>query len=42
VKGPVMDRLKESSLLDRLSGQVFLTTAKAWDALSASDESWSV
>ena len=42
VKGPVMDRLKESSLLDRLSGQVYLTTAKAWDALSASDESWSV
>jgi SulP family sulfate permease len=42
VKGPVMDRLKESTLLDRLSGQVFLSTANAWNALSASDESWSV
>jgi SulP family sulfate permease len=42
VKGPVMDRLKASTLLDRLSGQVFLSTANAWNALSASDESWSV
>jgi SulP family sulfate permease len=42
VKGPVMDRLKESSLLTRLSGQVFLSTANAWHALSAGDESWSV
>jgi SulP family sulfate permease len=42
VKGPVMDRLKESTLFDRLSGQVFLSTANAWNALSASDESWSV
>jgi SulP family sulfate permease len=42
VKGPVMDRLKESTLLERLSGQVFLSTANAWNALSDSDESWSV
>jgi SulP family sulfate permease len=42
VKGPVMDRLKASTLLDRLSGQIFLSTANAWNALSASDESWSV
>jgi SulP family sulfate permease len=33
VKGPVMDRLKESTLLDDLHGQVFLSTAMAWDAL---------
>ncbi|WP_313705893.1 sulfate permease [Massilia sp.] len=34
VKGPVMDRLKQSDLLARLNGQVFLSTAMAWDALS--------
>ncbi|HEX8478643.1 MAG TPA: SulP family inorganic anion transporter [Telluria sp.] len=34
VKGPVMDRLKESTLLDDLHGQVFLSTVMAWDALS--------
>jgi SulP family sulfate permease len=33
VKGPVMDRLKQSALLPRLSGQVFLSTANAWTAL---------
>jgi SulP family sulfate permease len=38
VKGPVMDRLKHSSLLQRLSGRVFLSTANAWQALSAKDE----
>jgi SulP family sulfate permease len=42
VKGPVMDRLKQSALLERLSGQVFLSTANAWNTLSAGDESWSV
>ena len=35
VKGPVMDRLKDSVLLDTLNGRVFLSTAMAWDALSA-------
>jgi SulP family sulfate permease len=35
VKGPVMDRLKDSDLLDALNGRVFLSTAMAWDALSA-------
>jgi SulP family sulfate permease len=35
VKGPVMDRLKQSILLERLSGQVFLSTANAWHALSS-------
>ncbi|MFC3457376.1 SulP family inorganic anion transporter [Massilia haematophila] len=34
VKGPVMDRLKQSDLLARLNGQVFLSTAMAWDALA--------
>ncbi len=38
VKGPVMDRLKESALLQRLSGRVFLSTANAWNALSSGDE----
>jgi len=38
VKGPVMDRLKQSALLSRLSGQVFLSTANAWAALSPQDE----
>jgi len=35
VKGPVMDRLKHSVLLERLNGQVFLSTANAWNALAA-------
>jgi SulP family sulfate permease len=35
VKGPVMDRLKDSTLLGTLHGQVFLSTAMAWDTLSA-------
>jgi SulP family sulfate permease len=34
VKGPVMDRLKDSTLLGALHGQVFLSTAMAWDQLS--------
>jgi SulP family sulfate permease len=34
VKGPVMDRLKQSTLLERLSGRLFLSTANAWDALA--------
>lgn len=34
VKGPVMDRLKQSDLLARLHGRVFLSTAMAWDELS--------
>jgi len=33
VKGPVMDRLKASTLLNELHGQVFLSTVMAWDAL---------
>jgi hypothetical protein len=33
-----MDRLKQSDLLARLSGRVFLSTANAWQALSAKDE----
>jgi SulP family sulfate permease len=35
VKGPVMDRLKHSELLGTLNGKLFLSTAMAWDALSA-------
>ncbi|MFP5329199.1 MAG: SulP family inorganic anion transporter [Alphaproteobacteria bacterium] len=34
VKGPVMDRLKRSSLLDELTGQVFLSQFDAFRALS--------
>jgi len=34
VKGPVMDRLRASSLPQALSGRVFLSTANAWDALA--------
>jgi SulP family sulfate permease len=34
VKGPVMDRLRDSALLRALSGRVFLSTANAWDALA--------
>jgi len=34
VKGPVMDRLRASTLLTALSGRVFLSTANAWDALA--------
>ncbi len=34
VKGPVMDRLKNSELIGQLSGQVFLSTARAWDHLA--------
>lgn len=36
VKGPVMDRLKDSELLGQLSGQVFLSAANAWDRLAGS------
>jgi SulP family sulfate permease len=36
VKGPVMDRLQRSCLLDQLSGEVFFTQWDAWSALSAS------
>ncbi|MEF9927905.1 MAG: STAS domain-containing protein, partial [Massilia sp.] len=36
VKGPVMDRLKESDLLGKLDGQVFLSAAIAWDQLAGS------
>ncbi len=35
VKGPVMDRLKTADLMTALSGQVFLSAANAWDALTA-------
>jgi len=34
VKGPVMDRLRRSDFLDRLSGQVFLTHHQAVQALA--------
>jgi len=37
VKGPVMDRLKQSELLGDLNGRLFLSTAMAWDALSGAD-----
>jgi len=34
VKGPVMDRLRESGLVECLNGRIFLSTANAWDALT--------
>ena len=34
VKGPVMDRLKRSHLLDHLTGEVFLSQWDAWSALA--------
>ncbi|WP_426195101.1 SulP family inorganic anion transporter [Massilia sp. DWR3-1-1] len=34
VKGPVMDRLKAVKLLESISGNVYLSTANAWDALT--------
>jgi SulP family sulfate permease len=41
VKGPVMDRLRGSSLLQRLNGQLFLSTAMACDRLlEALDAVW--
>ena len=36
VKGPVMDRLRDSELLGKLNGEVFLSAAKAWDRLAGS------
>ncbi|RZA31967.1 MAG: STAS domain-containing protein, partial [Lysobacteraceae bacterium] len=33
VKGPVMDRLKQSTLLQALNGRLFLSAAMAWDEL---------
>ncbi|MBQ5947064.1 SulP family inorganic anion transporter [Massilia sp. ST3] len=35
VKGPVMDRLKQSELLAALNGEVFLSAATAWQRLAA-------
>ncbi len=37
VKGPVMDRLKRSHLLDDLSGKVFLSQDQAYSRLAAAD-----
>ncbi|HML92829.1 sulfate permease [Methyloceanibacter sp.] len=34
VKGPVMDRLKTSDLIDHLNGRVFLSQYDAWQALT--------
>ncbi|UVW26875.1 SulP family inorganic anion transporter [Massilia sp. H6] len=34
VKGPVMDRLKHSTLLQALHGRLFLSAAMAWDQLA--------
>ncbi|MCC4265954.1 sulfate permease [Oceanimonas baumannii] len=37
VKGPVMDRLERSELLQQLSGQVYLTLYQAWRDLGEAD-----
>lgn len=39
VKGPVMDRLKRSHLLDELNGEIFLSQFDAWRNISASQNS---
>lgn len=39
VKGPVMDQLKGTALLQRLSGQVFFSAFDAWTALKALPDS---
>jgi SulP family sulfate permease len=39
VKGPVMDKLKHSDLPDKLSGQVFLSSAEAFDLLAENADS---
>ncbi|WP_309044003.1 SulP family inorganic anion transporter [Marinobacter sediminicola] len=36
VKGPVMDRLKDTQLLSHLGGKVFLSTFEAWQSLTNS------
>ncbi len=38
VKGPVMDRLKNTQLLSRLEGTVFLSTFEAWQTLVSPSE----
>ncbi|OMH32210.1 SulP family inorganic anion transporter [Motiliproteus sp. MSK22-1] len=38
VKGPVMDRLKQSAFLDNLTGKVFLSQFQAWQALKLKSE----
>jgi SulP family sulfate permease len=35
VKGPVMDRLRDSTLLQQLHGRIYLSTAMASDALNS-------
>lgn len=37
IKGPVMDRLRHTRLLETLSGRCFLSTASAYQALTAAD-----
>jgi SulP family sulfate permease len=39
VKGPVMDRLQKSHVLDDLNGQVFLSQFDAWTHFATSDAS---
>ncbi|NBR53572.1 MAG: sodium-independent anion transporter, partial [Rhodobacteraceae bacterium] len=38
VKGPVMDRLKRSHLLEELTGEVFLSQYGAWRSLTQKKE----
>ena len=39
VKGPVMDRLKHSDLIEALTGRVFLSTYSAWRELRSHEGS---
>ncbi|NVM77105.1 SulP family sulfate permease [Duganella sp. SG902] len=38
VKGPVMDRLRHSTLLQDLNGKLYLSTANAWDQLHSAKD----
>lgn len=38
VKGPVMDRLKKTAFINELTGQIFLSTYDAWQALHSPDD----
>ncbi|HET8710160.1 MAG TPA: sulfate permease [Spongiibacteraceae bacterium] len=42
IKGPVLDRLKTARLLDQLTGQVYLSTHKAFQAFSGESEDYAI
>lgn len=42
VKGPVLERLRQSSLLERLSGRVFMSTYQAFQEFSGATQDYSI